>query len=97
MSGVQPVSIKSLALRVLEEMAVRRLGANVCPMPSIAVGQQQARAKRETLASESLAPCGGSHCAGCYDVGDGKRIHPPKIGEEYRKWLERWKPKGKPQ
>jgi hypothetical protein len=46
-----------------------------------------------------LAPCGcGSlDCEGCCDVGAGRKIHPPKIGEDYRKWLERWKAKGKPQ
>jgi hypothetical protein len=44
-----------------------------------------------------LAACGSPHCAGCYEVGDGRKIHPPKIGEDYRKWLERWKPRGKPQ
>lgn len=43
------------------------------------------------------AACGSPHCAGCYGVGDGKRIHPPRIGERYLKWLERWQPKGKPQ
>jgi hypothetical protein len=47
--------------------------------------------------SNELAPCGLPYCAGCYDVGDGRRIHPPKIGEEYRKWLERWKPDGRVQ
>lgn len=41
--------------------------------------------------------CGSSACAGCYDVGEHKRIHPPKIGEDYLKWLERWKPRGKMQ
>ena len=50
----------------------------------------------ETLRA-GLAVCGSSHCAGCYDVGDGRKIHPPKCGKEYRKWLERWQPKGKPQ
>jgi len=44
-----------------------------------------------------LAACGSPHCAGCYDVGDGTKIHPPKIGEDYRKWLERWESKGKVQ
>jgi hypothetical protein len=42
---------------------------------------------------EEKAACGSPHCAGCYNVGEG-RMHPPKIGEEYRKWLERWEPKG---
>lgn len=41
--------------------------------------------------------CGSAHCAGCYNVDDGKKIHPPKIGEDYRRWLERWKPIGAPQ
>lgn len=44
-----------------------------------------------------LAACGSPHCAGCYHVGDDREIHPPKCGEGYRKWLERWQPKGKPQ
>ena len=39
---------------------------------------------------ERMAPCKSPLCAGCYDVGDGKRIHPPKCGEG---WLDRWKPK----
>lgn len=36
---------------------------------------------------------------GCYvvDNATGARIHPPKCGEKYRKWLEHWQPKGKPQ
>lgn len=25
-------------------------------------------------------PCGSAGCAGCYDIGDGRRIHPPKSG-----------------
>jgi hypothetical protein len=29
------------------------------------------------------SPCGSPLCAGCYGVGDGKRIHPPKCGEDY--------------
>ena len=45
----------------------------------------------------AIAACGSTQCAGCYEVGDGKRIHPPKCGDEYRKWLERWQPRGKPQ
>jgi hypothetical protein len=31
---------------------------------------------------EDLAPCGSPHCAGCYDVGDGRKIHPPRNGYE---------------
>jgi hypothetical protein len=44
--------------------------------------------------SQKKVACGMPHCAGCYGVGDGRKIHPPKIGEDYRKWLERWKPRG---
>jgi putative DNA primase/helicase len=29
--------------------------------------------------------CGSPQCAGCYEVEQGVRIHPPKCGEEYRK------------
>lgn len=53
--------------------------------------------ERKASEQENLAPCGSPNCAGCYDVGDARKIHPPKCGEEYRKWLERWQPKGKPQ
>jgi hypothetical protein len=44
-----------------------------------------------------LAACGSPHCAGCYDVGDGRRIHPPKCGEKYRAWRERWEAGGRVQ
>jgi hypothetical protein len=50
-----------------------------------------------TLPVVLLAACRSPHCAGCYDVGDGRKIHPPKCGEGYRTWLERWKPKDKSQ
>lgn len=39
--------------------------------------------------SERKMACGSPSCAGCYYVGDGKKIHPPRCGEEYRKWHER--------
>jgi hypothetical protein len=32
------------------------------------------------------ARCGSPYCAGCYDVGDGRKIHPPKCGEEFLRW-----------
>lgn len=53
--------------------------------------------QREVSAEENLAACGAFHCAGCYEVAPGVRIHPPKCGENYRIWLERWEFKGKPQ
>lgn len=47
------------------------------------------------LAANRTALCGWADCAGCYDIGDGRRIHPPKCGEDYLQWLERWDAKGK--
>lgn len=46
-----------------------------------------------------LAACGSPHCAGCYvaDAETGARIHSPKCGEDYGKWLTNWKPEGKVQ
>lgn len=43
------------------------------------------------------APCGFPACAGCYDVGDGKKIHPPKCGPDYADLLKRWEPRGRKQ
>ena len=43
------------------------------------------------------ASCGSPNCAGCYDVGEGRKIHPPKCSEDYRAWLERWEAKGRVQ
>lgn len=43
------------------------------------------------------AACGSPSCAGCYEVGDGKKIHPPKCGHGYSDWLKRWEPKGRKQ
>ncbi len=41
--------------------------------------------------SGEIAECGSPGCAGCYDVGDGRKIHPPKCGTgflRWRAWLE---------
>ena len=50
-------------------------------------------------ARKPVASCGSPDCGGCYlvDPGAGARIHPPKCGEDYRAWLERWDAKGKVQ
>jgi hypothetical protein len=34
----------------------------------------------------TLAACGSPYCAGCYDVGDSRKIHPPKCGQEFLRW-----------
>jgi hypothetical protein len=49
-----------------------------------------------TLPPVSLAACRSPHCAGCYDVGEGRKIHPPKCGADFfrwRAWLEGKGPK----
>jgi hypothetical protein len=46
---------------------------------------------------QDLAACGSPACAGCYDVGDGKKIHPPKCGHGYSDWLKHWEPRGRTQ
>jgi hypothetical protein len=40
---------------------------------------------------------GSPHCAGCYGVGHGRKIHPPKSSVEWLVWLERWEGRGKAQ
>ena len=49
------------------------------------------------LTDKQEAHCGSPACAGCYDVGDGRKIHPPKCGHDYLDWLKRWEPKGQKQ
>jgi len=45
--------------------------------------------------NSTSATCGSPDCAGCYEVEPGVRIHPPKCGESYREWFERWDAKGR--
>ena len=33
--------------------------------------------------AEMSALCGSPHCAGCYEVEPGVRIHPPKSGKDW--------------
>jgi hypothetical protein len=51
--------------------------------PAVETRQTASPAPREkpaVQAEEDLPACGSPHCAGCYDVGDGRKIHPPKAG-----------------
>ena len=97
---LQSASVKSLALRVLQEMATRRVVQGVCPNPAKHVGQDvgQDIVVREGR-REGLSACGSPDCAGCYlvDPATGAMIHPPKCSEDYRAWLERWEAKGRVQ
>ena len=43
---------------------------------------------------EGLAECGSPDCNGCYSIGDGRKIHPPRTGHKYLDWLKRWEPTG---
>jgi hypothetical protein len=40
----------------------------------------------QTVGMRDPAPCGSPHCDGCYDVGDGRKIHPPKCGTDFLRW-----------
>jgi hypothetical protein len=89
MGQTAPISIKALALSVLAtskgvpsrlpvgiEGGTDRSGLiGACPSP-----------KTERHCGKNLAPCGSPFCAGCYDVGDGRKIHPPKCGAEFLRW-----------
>jgi hypothetical protein len=47
---------------------------------------------------EAVAECGSKFCDGCYSVGDGRKIHPPK-GHRFmtrEQEMEQWKQKKKP-
>lgn len=52
---------------------------------------------REVSGAGKVASCGSPHCAGCYDVGDGTKIHPPRCGRDYLAWLNKWEAKGRKQ
>jgi hypothetical protein len=47
--------------------------------------------------SDVEGACQMPHCAGCYDIRDGRRIHPPKCGRNYDEWLKSWEAKGRVQ
>jgi hypothetical protein len=47
-----------------------------------------AASHRIAQADEDVAACGASDCAGCYDIGDGRKIHPPKSGKRNRLQLQ---------
>jgi hypothetical protein len=72
--------------KVIVERAVKALAAigatrETVPESSPIGAEVRALAPAETeTLREGLADCGSPDCDGCYDVGDGKRIHPPKCG-----------------
>lgn len=46
------------------------------PMGSIVEKSRSEITTQTVIKSGATAACGSSHCAGCYDVGDGRKIHP---------------------
>jgi hypothetical protein len=86
------ISVKALALSVLAATATvphaKYAGTGPSSAPPLA-GRE-----REPQSKAPLAACGSSHCAGCYHLGDGRKIHPPKSSAEWLARLEHWKPKG---
>ena len=96
-------SYLEIALRVVDSakliLSERERGSGGSSAPL--VGQPSSAKTSNTSESKpslnECAPCGAPGCAGCYDVDDQSRIHPPRIGEDYRKWLERWRARGKVQ
>jgi hypothetical protein len=81
------------------EIALR--AASSAKPPDMDLDSRPASAGRATRA-ESHEPknspaCGSPDCAGCYEVMPGVRIHPPKCGDDYRGWRQRWEAKGRVQ
>jgi hypothetical protein len=63
---------------------------------------EQLRTHREEVIAAlreraGMAPCGSPHCAGCYDVGEGRKIHPPKASREWLEWRAKWEAGGRVQ
>jgi hypothetical protein len=85
------------------ERAVRALKALCGPQTAPEEEQESAVTPGQSVPPTSrpakllegkLAECGSPHCGGCYDVGDGRKIHPPKCGEDYLGWFKRWEGRG---
>jgi len=72
------MSIKSLAFKALAESR---------SVPASVPGQEKVGTERYTdeANGRSPAPCGSLCCAGCYEIGDGKRVHPPRCSQDWQK------------
>lgn len=70
--------------------ALTNIGATQQPGQASSAGNSP---QPELRGTDELAACGSPECAGCYDIGQGNRIHPPKIGPDYAGWYKRWEPK----
>jgi hypothetical protein len=80
--------------RAVLERAVKALAAL---NSGLGTGARSTSATLRESNGGDVQSCGSPQCAGCYEVGPGVRIHPPKCSEDYRVWLERWEARGEPQ
>jgi len=60
---------------------------------------EELRSRREeviaALRERDKLSCDSSDCAGCYSIGEGKRIHPPKASREFLEWRAKWEAGGR--
>jgi len=92
MGQTNSTSLKALALSVLA--AGKAVPRRPMGLPPQGTGPEDCS---NTQKHGGEAACGSLHCAGCYEVEPGKRIHPPKCSKEWREWLLKWEPKGRVQ
>jgi hypothetical protein len=85
------MSYLEMALRVGRKLDALNAGHSTESRPTPVSARVRVTRMEESEHGE-LAPCGSPHCAGCYDVGNGRKIHPPRCGEE---WLLRLETKGR--
>lgn len=70
------------ASRLVEEMRARREEV-------VAALKERDKVERDRVS------CGSPDCAGCYEVGEGRKIHPPKPTQEWLKWHQKWEAAGR--
>jgi hypothetical protein len=78
-------SYLEIALRVAPSVNAKREQQPACPAPERVLRASESIAEAEQ--SSASAACESPHCAGCYEVARGVRIHPPKCGNDYRRWV----------
>ena len=71
-SALNPDAIAAIRERKAEAVACLEIQFSKSPEPVVG--------KLENRKTAGLAPCGSEHCAGCYEVAPGVRLHPPKSG-----------------
>jgi hypothetical protein len=91
MGQTTSISLKALALSVLA--AGKSVPPHTSALPTHGTGTERPTAQK----TEAVATCGSVHCAECYEVEPGVRIHPPKSGDAWKEWLLKWGPKGRVQ